>query len=195
MHGTNHTTRYGVNQLVVGRFNKEDWLALGADLLGREGPEALTLDRMTAAADRTRGSFYHHFSSREAYLAALMDWWRQRATESLAARVQAAPGQEALRAIMRAVPSEWDAAFERGIRRLAVSEPVVRDALDSIDQIRIAGLAATIALLRPEVEDPHALAFIQYAAVVGGQWLLQSSDDPRIPAIKRAGDALFGLLN
>lgn len=181
--------------MVVGRFNKEDWLALGADLLGREGPEALTLDRMSAAADRTRGSFYHHFSSREAFLAGLMDWWRQRATESLAARVQAAPGPEALRAIMRAVPSEWDAAFERGIRRLAVSEPVVRDALNSIDQIRIAGLAATIALLRPEVEDPHALAFIQYAAVVGGQWLLQSSDDPRIPAIKRAGDALFGLLN
>jgi AcrR family transcriptional regulator len=179
----------------VSRFNKEDWLSLGADLLGKEGPDALTLERLTKAAGRTRGSFYHHFANREAFLTGLMDWWRQRAIDSLAARIQAAPGPETLRSILRAVPSEWDAAFERGIRRLAVSEPVVKDALINIDETRIAGLAATIALLRPDVEDPRSLAFIQYAAVIGGQWLLESPDDPRIPAIKLAGDALFGLLD
>ena len=177
------------------RFTKENWIALGADLLGQEGPEALTLERLTKAAGRTRGSFYHHFPSREAFLTGLMEWWRERAIENLAARIQAAPDPATLRSILRDIPSEWDAAFERGIRRLAVSEPLVKTALMAIDEARIAGLAATIAILRPEVKDPHALAFIQYAAVVGSQWLLLSADDPRIPAIKTVGDELFGLLD
>tara|TARA_R110000803_G_scaffold74113_3_gene138153 strand:- start:855 stop:1388 length:534 start_codon:yes stop_codon:yes gene_type:complete len=177
----------------MARFRKDDWLELGARLLAEEGPAALTIEQLTAAAKRTRGSFYHHFGGREAFLMALMDWWRVRTIDALAARIQAMPGPDALKALLRDVPSEWDTRFELGVRQLAVSEPVVKAALREIDEARINGLAGAITILRPDIADAYSLAFVQYAATVGGQWLLPSPDDPRIPAIKTVGNALFGL--
>jgi AcrR family transcriptional regulator len=175
------------------RFSKADWLELGAQRLAEEGPDALTLERITAAAGRTRGSFYHHFKDREAFLSALMAWWQARSIDDLARRVQAAPDLDALKVILRGVALEWDARFERGVRRLAVNEPVVKTALDGVDTLRIEGLAATLKLLNPGIADAWERAFVQYAAVIGGQWLLDGADDPRIPAIQRVGNQLFGL--
>ena len=43
------------------RLGRDDWLALGLERLAAEGPRALRLENICAAAGRTRGSFYHHF--------------------------------------------------------------------------------------------------------------------------------------
>jgi hypothetical protein len=48
-------------------------------------------------------------------------------------------------------------------------------------------------MFRPEVADPEAMAIIQYALIVGLQWLLDVENDPRLPAIKRAAAPMFGL--
>ncbi len=69
----------------------------------------------------------------------------------------------------------------------------MREGVKRVDTERIAGLAFLIGLFRPEVDDPESMAFLQYAVVVGGQWLLESDDDPRMPGIRRVGEALFGL--
>ena len=45
-------------------------------LLSEEGPPALSLERLTEAAGRTKGSFYHHFQGRDGFLAALVAHWR-----------------------------------------------------------------------------------------------------------------------
>ena len=39
------------------RLGREDWIGLGLMLLARHGPEALTIERLTDAANKTRGSF------------------------------------------------------------------------------------------------------------------------------------------
>lgn len=176
----------------LSRFSKSDWLKLAVQLLGEEGPAAMTIERLTEAADRTRGSLYHHFQSREGFLVALMDWWRAQAIEGRNERFMAAISNDALREWMRAEPFSWDARFERGVRQLAVTEPIVAVTLKEIDEARIAGVAAMIAQVRPEVDDPQSLAFIQYAVVVGLQWLL-SPGDPRGNALVAAGYKLFGL--
>ncbi|MCA8899705.1 MAG: TetR/AcrR family transcriptional regulator [Hyphomonas sp.] len=177
----------------MARFSRDDWLALGARLLAEEGPEALTLERLTDAAGRTRGSFYHHFAGREAFLTALMDWWRAQVIDALASRLEGQSDPAAIRALLRDLPMEWDTRFELGVRRLAAREPVVEAALRELDEARIQGLAGILSVLRPDVEDAYSMAFIQYAATVGGQWILPSADDPRIPALRRLGNRLFGL--
>lgn len=174
------------------RFSRSDWLKLAARLLGEEGPSAITIERMTEVAGRTRGSFYHHFQSREGFLVALMDWWRAQLMEGYDDTFLTASSQDTLRACMREAPLSWDPRFERGIRQLAVAEPIVAATLSGIDEMRIAGVAAMIARLRPDVDDPESLAFIQYAVVVGLQWLL-SPDDPRGNSLVAAGYKLFGL--
>lgn len=177
----------------MSRFEKHNWLELGQSLLKTEGPTALTIERLTEFAGKTRGSFYHHFTSRDAFLVAMINDWQASSLTALAARLQGAESSEAKRAIMRNVSMEWDGAFERQLRFLAAQEPRVAEQLAKVDELRIQGLASMIRLLRPEIEDPDALAFVQYAAVVGGQMLLTSGIDPRIPTIRKVGNQLFGL--
>jgi AcrR family transcriptional regulator len=177
----------------MARFNRTDWLELGSRLLADEGPGGLVIERLTEAAGRTRGSFYHHFENRDAFLAALMDHWRDKVIEQAAQPFRDNPSPAALKALLRQAPHTWDHAFEREVRRLAASQPVVREGVKRVDDERIAGLAFVIGLLRPEVEDPEAMAFLQYAMVVGAQWLLESDDDARLPALRKVGEALFGI--
>jgi AcrR family transcriptional regulator len=148
---------------------------------------------MTEYAGKTRGSFYHHFESRDAFLEALIEDWQASSLTALSERLQKAEGPDAQRAIMRKVSMEWDGSFERELRYLAAQEPSVAQLLAKVDELRIQGLASMIRLLRPDVEDADALAFVQYASVVGGQMLLKSGDDPRIPAIWKVGNQLFDL--
>jgi AcrR family transcriptional regulator len=177
----------------MARFTRTDWLELASRLLAEEGPSGLVIERLTEAAGRTRGSFYHHFESRDAFLAALMEHWRAKVIEQADQPYRDNPSLAALKALLRQAPDALDHAFERELRRLAASEPIVRDGVKRVDDERICGLAFLIGLFRPEMADPEAMAFIQYAVIVGGQWLLDSDDDPRLPAIRRVGAALFGL--
>lgn len=177
----------------MARFTRTDWLELASRLLAEEGPAGLVIERLTEAAKRTRGSFYHHFASRDAFLAALMEHWRDKVIEAAAQPYRDNPSPETLKALLREAPHTWNHAFEREVRRLAANEPVVREGVKRVDTERIAGLAFLIGLFRPEVDDPESMAFLQYAVVVGGQWLLESDDDPRMPGIRRVGEALFGL--
>jgi AcrR family transcriptional regulator len=54
---------------------------------GEEGPAALTIERLTAAARRTRGSFYHRFADRDAFVRALMERWREQTIEISGKRI------------------------------------------------------------------------------------------------------------
>lgn len=177
----------------MARFSKTHWLELGQTLLKSEGPGALTLERLTEAASKTRGSFYHHFKSRDAFLTAMIEAWQSTSLASLATRLQNDDSADGKRKIMRGVSMEWDGAFERQLRILAAQEPLVAKLLSQVDELRIQGLAGMIALLQPDVEDPAAFAFVQYAAIVGGQMLLSSDQDARIPAIRKTGNQIFGL--
>lgn len=176
----------------MARFRKEDWLDLGARLLAEEGPQALTLERLTAAAERTRGSFYHHFRDREDFVLAMIARWRKRVIDGEMARHLADPRPEAWRKLMRESPEIMDYRFERELRRLAAAEPAVRAALKEADAARGAGAATVLEKLHPGRADNEARAFLLYAALVGAQWLLDE-DDPRIPAIRDTTHRLFGM--
>ena len=175
------------------RFSKAGWLELGMDLLRTKGAGAMTIEQLTAAAGKTRGSFYHHFADRDAFFADLMSHWRRHALEDRAAELAKDGSPAGLREFLRAEPFRMDHLLERALRQLGVAEPVVRRGLDEVDRARVDGLALLIATLRPEVEDPRSEAFLQYAVVVGSQWLIDDLSDPRLPEIKRAGNRLFGL--
>jgi len=177
----------------LSRYRKDDWLELGARLLASEGAAALTLERLTAAAGRTRGSFYHHFADRDAFLMALMDRWRNEVLVVDGRRYEEAQTPAEVKKLMREQYLRMDHAFERAARRFAANEPIVRAAVDEIDRARMEGGACVLSHLRPELDDPQAAAIVQYATLVGLQWLVADPADPRIPAIRKYGDKLFQL--
>ena len=55
---------------------RTEFLRTGLELLGREGPRALTAVRLTQELNVTSGSFYWHFQSVAAFRQALMDYWK-----------------------------------------------------------------------------------------------------------------------
>ncbi|WP_292532315.1 TetR/AcrR family transcriptional regulator [Methylocystis sp.] len=177
----------------MSRFRKEDWLTLGAKLLAEEGSAALTIDRLTAVAQRTRGSFYHHFEDRDAFLRAMMERWRAQVIDEAGKRYEQAQSANELRRLMREQPMALDHRFERALRRFAASEPIVRQAVSEVDAKRIEGLACVLSYIDPDLSDPQSAAFLQYAALVGLQWLLDDADDPRMPGILEAGNRIFRL--
>ena len=175
------------------RWNKDAWLDLGATVLRERGPHALTLEALTETAGLTKGSFYHHFRDRDVFLAALVARWRHETLDARAAFLPPSNAPSDLRAFLRGEPFRLDHSFERALRQLAAVEPTVRFAVDEVDRARIDALSALVATLRPELDDPASHAFVQYAAMVGGQWLVMDDNDPRLDGIKAAAYRLFGL--
>lgn len=177
----------------MSRFRKENWLTLGAKLLAEEGPGALTIDRLTAVALRTRGSFYHHFEDRDAFVRAMMERWRAHVIDEAGKRYEQAQSPNELRRLMREQPMALDHKFERALRRFAASEPIVRQAVAEVDAKRIEGLACVLSHIDPDLDDPQSAAYVQYAALVGLQWLVDDTNDPRMRGILNAGNRIFRL--
>ncbi len=175
------------------RFAKADWLKLGEHLLSTEGPGALSLERLTEAAGRTKGSFYHHFDGRDAFLAALAQHWRDTAVEAATKPYRDDPSPAAWQALLRDAPFQLNQPFERALRRLAVGEPVVRAGVERVDRERIDSLTFLVSQLRDDLDDPRAFAVLMYAVIVGAQWLLKPGDDPRAPSLRQMFEQVFVL--
>jgi AcrR family transcriptional regulator len=177
--------------VAAGRFSKLDWLKLGERLLSDDGPAALSLERLADAAGRTKGSFYHHFQSRDDFLAALTQHWRDTVVEAAARPYRDDPRPAAWQALLHAAPLQLNQPFERAVRRLAVGETIVRAGVERVDRERIDSLTFLVSQLRDDLEDPRAFAVLMYTVIVGAQWLLKSADDPRAPALRAMVEAVF----
>jgi AcrR family transcriptional regulator len=152
------------------RFHRADWLVLGLRLLAEAGPEGLTIDRLTALAGKTKGSFYHHFQDQPAFIKALLDHWREAHTGHLIRQVNETPGARARIKTLDRLASELDFAVEIAVRRLAATEPLARQIVEEVDRQRIAYLAElTAAGLGISKESALAVAEVEYAAFVGAQ--------------------------
>jgi AcrR family transcriptional regulator len=174
------------------RFAKADWLKLGERLLSTEGPDGLSVERLTEAAARTKGSFYHHFGGRADFLAALTQHWRETVVEPAARPYRDDPTPAAWRALLHDAPFQLNQPFERALRRLAVGEPIVRAGIERVDRERIDSLTFLVSQLRDDLEDTRAFAVLLYAVIVGAQWVLKSEDN-RTPALKAMLEQLFVL--
>jgi AcrR family transcriptional regulator len=157
------------------------WLDLGLRLLAEHGPEALTIDRLCAAAGRTKGSYYHHFKDRDAFLDALMQRWRATATSALieAASREKDAGRRGKR--LDELTAALDHRVERGVRRLVAGEERLRPALEAVDAERIAYVAGIFReRLRITRQEALERAWIEHALFVGMEWL-----QPRPPDLAK----------
>lgn len=82
---------------------REKILHAANDLFYRHGYNATGLDRIIAEAGVAKGSFYHHFKSKEALAQAVLDWHREQAFEEIELRAVIAtlPPRDALLELIR----------------------------------------------------------------------------------------------
>ncbi len=155
------------------RLSREDWLAAGYELLRTQGAGALTIDRLTRRLRVTKGSFYHHFASREDFSHALLDRWERTLTRELIEASRGGAGfTERNRRLTRLGEQLSDPALEIAIRAWALRDPEVMAYQERVDRQRLAYLSELYGLLGEGAGRAADLALIRYAFAVGAQQIL-----------------------
>lgn len=164
------------------RTTRNDWLALGLELLRDGGEGALTIERLCNALGRTKGSFYHHFEDLAAYHEALLVRWAEIHTEL---PIQAADGSVDVaqrRAQLYEAVHKSDFALERAVHAWAVWSPAARRATQRVHERRIAYLAA----LREDGKEARAAAELEYAAFVGALHVYPEAPEAQLRVMTHA---------
>ena len=152
------------------RLSRTDWLSLGLQHLAKAGPEGLTIEKLTALAGKTKGSFYHHFEDQPAFIKALLDYWRETHTERIIQSADEAATPEARKRVLSALVASLDLEIESAIRRLAAVTPIARQIVTKVDQRRITYMTELNATRRNlSAEEARAISEVEYASFVGAQ--------------------------
>jgi AcrR family transcriptional regulator len=162
---------------IVERLTRDAWFEIGFQLLGTDGEKALTIDRLCQIAERTKGSFYHHFKSHDDFVTALLVYWQFKYTDRIISKVEQLADLNARRRELDHLAASVDNRVERAIRQWAGVDERVQHILKHVDDQRIQYLAKLISELgQPDHETAYELAVIEYAAFVGLQQLFPQAE-------------------
>lgn len=122
----------------------EKWVEIGLKALSSQGHEALKADLLSKAQGVTRGSFYHHFSNVTDFHAAVIDRWKEQATDRVILAVEM-PGnpRTALEKLLYLSFGRVE-RIERRMRIWAENDPLPRAAVEGIDRRRVAYVTALL---------------------------------------------------
>lgn len=171
----------------------EAWIAAATDVLIDRGIDAVRVDVLAKAMAVTRGSFYWHFKDREALLVAVLNAWRDGATEQVIQRFE---GQQAdphtligelISLPFRGRAAERAARVELAIRAWARRDALARQAVDEVDARRLSYIAQCFSALGFRIGEARARAFVLYGYEVAESILSQQGT----PAQKKERSALL----
>ncbi len=178
----------------MAKTSRDHWIEEGFGVLSDEGDGALTVDHLCTRLDRSKGSFYHHFSGRSGFVRALLETWERQATDRLIETVHVAgPVEERLRAVNRQASELRNARLERAIRGWAAREPMARTVQDRVDRRRLAFLQGLCAERMGEGEAASRLARVLQLTFVGAQHLDPPLEGEELYRTFRFLDPLFNL--
>lgn len=153
------------------KVSREDWLAKGLALLAEEGPEVIRIDRLCRSLKVSKGSFYHYFENRQAYVDDLLAYWLKQGTmdviESLASIADPNARGEALNERIE----QADLKPEMALRFWGRQEPRVAEAVAMVDQRRIDYLTHLVQEQTGSGSHARLMAKLAYANFVGCQAL------------------------
>jgi AcrR family transcriptional regulator len=148
------------------------WIEAATGVLIDQGIDSVRVDVLARALGVTRGSFYWHFRDREDLLRAVLQAWRQRATEQLTARLEGAHSdpREQLRDVIslpfRGRSAVQAARIELAIRAWARRDAMARAFVDEADAARISYIAQVFSSLGFAIAEARSRAFVAYSYVV-----------------------------
>lgn len=119
------------------RLTPERWAEAALALGAREGLAAINMERVAAELGVTKGSAYHHFSSRAALLDSALELWRKRATQDLIDQLSnLASPHERLTAILGAsIGRDPRDGLEYSI--LTSQDPIATSIIDAVTTARL----------------------------------------------------------
>ncbi|MEV6523639.1 TetR/AcrR family transcriptional regulator [Longispora sp. NPDC051575] len=185
--------------MVKRRLTREDWTHAAFDAMCRGGLGAVAVDPLAKVLGATRGSFYWHFTDREALLVAALELWEQLATEDMIAAMERIRDPlDRLRTLLHEAlrdrrPS--DVYLEPSIVAHA-HDPVVGPVLRRVTERRIGYLTECYQQLGMPAEAARRQGVVAYAAYLGWVELRAAAPDivPEVTRDRAAMDHLLGQL-
>jgi AcrR family transcriptional regulator len=158
----------GMAQVGRTKLTPDDWARGALELLAEGGVAAIAVEPLAARLGATKGSFYWHFSNREALVRAALDRWEQERTEEVIAVAAAVP--DPLRRIRQ--------LFTRVIRAAAsdplevtlmaqASDPRVAPVIRRVSARRLGYLTETFGELGFAPEPARHRALFAYTTYLG----------------------------
>ena len=152
------------------RLSASDWTAAALDALAEGGLAAVAVEPLATRLGTTKGSFYWHFTNRDALLTAVLEQWERTDTEDVITLVESEPaGPVRLRALIAgAVGTRTgeSARVELALQATA-SHPLVAPVLARVTRRRMEYLAAQFVELGFPPDEAGRRGQLAYTSYVG----------------------------
>lgn len=169
------------------RLTARDWADAALDAMRDGGLAAVAVEPIAARLGTTKGSFYWHFTGREALVEAALIRWEERETEAVIAAIgQEGPPDVRLRrlfTIINAAAEREPDPIELGLLADA-AHPAVSAALRRVTERRIAYVVDLFAEHGYGQDEARRRALLAYAQYLGHAQLAHS-----VPSVLPHGDA------
>lgn len=150
------------------RLTAADWVDAALAAVAERGISAVAVEPLAARLGATKGSFYWHFTNRDALVAAALARWEERDTEDVIRLVEAeSDPAERLRALFTHV-LESLGRDRLGVQLLAAADqPLVAGAVRRVTERRIGYMVEIFEQLGFATEEARNRAVLVYTAYVG----------------------------
>jgi AcrR family transcriptional regulator len=145
-----------------------DWIAAAMDALVEGGVGAVAVEPLAARLGTTKGSFYHHFESRDALISAALEEWERRDTIDVRERLQLISDPRArVQAVMTAALTDRAGGLRDAALLASASHPLVAPVVARATELRIRYLTETYMELGLTRARARRRALLTSAAYVG----------------------------
>jgi AcrR family transcriptional regulator len=176
------------------RTPQSTWIEAGLQALASGGPDAVRVDLLAKALGVTRGGFYWHFGSREAFLDALLDAWEHRSTDEVLERVEGHGGdaRDKVRMAGMLTFSKDLLPIDLAVRDWARRDRAVAKRLRRVDNRRMEYLRILIGTFVDDPDDAEARGMLAFSLAIGTHFIAADHDGrSRRQVLERATQRLL----
>jgi AcrR family transcriptional regulator len=160
------------------RTPRTTWVDAGLKALAGGGPDAVRVELIAQELGVTRGGFYWHFPSRQAFLDEILDTWERRSTDETLERVEREGGDardKVRRAGMLTFSPEL-LPIDLAVRDWARRDRSVAKRLRRVDNRRMAYLRELISTFVDDPDDVEARGMLAFSLAIGSNFIAADHD-------------------
>ncbi|MEU1893683.1 TetR/AcrR family transcriptional regulator [Streptomyces pristinaespiralis] len=150
------------------RLTAGDWADAALAAMAERGLAGVAVEPIAARLGTTKGSFYWHFTNRDALVAAALERWEEICTEQIIAALEAETDPEKrLRTLLHhATTSAADDPLEVSLLATA-ADPRVAAVLERVTERRIGYVAGLFEELGFDAQEAARLGLLAYSSYLG----------------------------
>ena len=142
------------------------WTGAAMDAIVAGGVPAVAIEPLAVRLGATKGSFYHHFSNREALIVAALEDWERFQTEAVIDRLELIPDpEERIRAVVAAAFADRAGGMRDAALLACATHPVVKPIVQRVTERRLryfAQMYRQLGLPKPQARRRALMLYLSY---------------------------------